>query len=147
MGTLATGAYLWTLRESQRMTRSQVADYIQEKTGSATNESQVMKIEKGQQDTRASVLIAFLECVGGNPRDLINLMLDRNTTDKDGTELARRWLSGDQINDIDDLISQLPPSELKAILDDIIDEVNKDPGFIQLLKGLFLWKRYQSGSK
>lgn len=53
----AVGAYLRTLREARKLSRASVAAQI------GTHESQLVRIEAGDQDTRGSLLLAFINAV------------------------------------------------------------------------------------
>ena len=84
---IATGAYIWQLRETAGLTRDEVA-YI-----SGTNNVQVMRIEKGQIDTRGSLLLAIVKNLNGSAEHIAQLLLDKNATAEQGRTLAQEWLA------------------------------------------------------
>lgn len=91
----AAGMYLRTLREARHLSRATVAAQI------GTHESQLVRIEAGDQDTRGSLLLAFVNAVQGRADDVQRLMLDKNATAADGRQAAdailtqkeRDWLA------------------------------------------------------
>jgi len=109
---VAAGAYLRTLREARGLTRDEVAYQI------GTNGVQVMRIEKGEVDTRGSLLMALARRVQANVDQLSRLLLDDKATAEDGQQLATRWLSSHEIAEIDAMdAGEL--DEFIALLDEI----------------------------
>jgi transcriptional regulator with XRE-family HTH domain len=87
MGMEAAGMYLRTLREARHMSRAAVAAQI------GTHESQLVRIEAGDQDTRGSLLLAFVNAVQGRADDIQRLMLDKSATAADGRQAANTILT------------------------------------------------------
>jgi transcriptional regulator with XRE-family HTH domain len=84
MGTKAVGMYLQRLREHQHLTRAEVAELLE------TNEMQILRIEKGSVDTRASFLLAFTRTVQGSTDDIEQLLLDSDNDPTTGSKKAEQ---------------------------------------------------------
>lgn len=82
----AAGTYLRMLREAERIGRGALARQLH------TDDSQIERIEKGQIDTRGSLLFAFIRAVRGNAEHVMTLLLDAAATEADGRALAEAWL-------------------------------------------------------
>lgn len=82
MSKEAVGAYVRALREARNLSRVDVAVEVE------TNESQILRLENGTVDTRSSLLLAVIRCVGGRMDDLAQLMLDPFLTAIHGQRLA-----------------------------------------------------------
>lgn len=82
----AAGSYLRVLREAERIGRGALARQLN------TDDSQIERIEKGQIDTRGSLLFAFIRAVRGNAEHVMTLLLDEAATEADGRALAEAWL-------------------------------------------------------
>lgn len=89
---VAAGAYLWGVRESRKLSRQDVANYIRNKVGNGTNAVQVGRIEKGQIPTSAETLAAFIEAVDADPRQVIRLILHDDVTAEAAQELALAYV-------------------------------------------------------
>lgn len=109
---IAAGAYLRTLREGRGLTRDEVAYEI------GTSGVQVMRIEKGEVDTRGSLLMALAKRVHANVDHISRLLLDEQATAEDGQQLAAQWLTNHEIAVIDSL-DQGELGEFIALLDEI----------------------------
>lgn len=83
MGLKAAGAYVWALRETARIGRGALAKQLN------TDDSQIERIEKGQIDTRASLLFAFIRAVRGNSAHVMTLILDESADEDSGRRLAK----------------------------------------------------------
>ncbi len=57
-----------------------------------TDHSLIERIEKGQTDTRGSLLLRIVHTLQGSPDQLAELMVNPNTTPEDGRRLAEEWL-------------------------------------------------------
>lgn len=86
MGKLAVGAYLRTLREAKKLGREPLALQLK------TSESLIESIEKGQTDTRGSLLLLMVYVLQGSPEQLTALMVNDRATADDGRHLAEEWL-------------------------------------------------------
>lgn len=84
----AVGAYLWELRRRKGVSRATVGKALGD-----VDHSQIERIEKGQTDTRGSLLLAFVHAVGGNPDDVVALMVEPKATADEGKQLAAQWWS------------------------------------------------------
>jgi transcriptional regulator with XRE-family HTH domain len=87
MSLTAVGAYLRTLREARHLSRAKLAALA------GTHESQIERIEKGDQDTRGSLLVAIVQSVGGNLSQIGRLLLMEAATAEDGRQIAQGWLA------------------------------------------------------
>lgn len=81
---VAAGAYIRAMRERNKLTREQVAKL----TG--TSVSQLVRIEKGVQDTRASLLNSIVEAVRGDIQEVQRLLASKDATAEDGRATAER---------------------------------------------------------
>lgn len=57
-----------------------------------TDHSLIERIEKGQTDTRGSLLLRIVHMLQGSPDQLTELMVNPNATPDDGRRLANEWL-------------------------------------------------------
>ncbi len=85
MSLIAIGNYLRTMREFHSLSRIDVAKKIR------TSEQQVLRIEAGEIDTRASLLLEFVNAVQGNAEDLRWLVERKMSTAEEGRKLAHAW--------------------------------------------------------
>lgn len=112
----AAGMYLRTLRDWEKLTQKDVA----QKLGVSTK--QVERWEKGDSDPSSTALAAFIELVHGSAEQVKRLILDKNATEEDGRELARRWLSRPNRDYIASRMAEIPENErggMLAILEDM----------------------------
>jgi len=86
-GLAAVGAYLRRLRTHRRMTPTVTAAHA------GTDPSMLNRIEKGNIDTRGSLLLALTRVVGGNIYDIQRLMHDRHATAATGEQRANMWIA------------------------------------------------------
>jgi transcriptional regulator with XRE-family HTH domain len=87
MGMKAVGSYLRALREAGRIGRGALAREL------GTDDSQIERIEKGQIDTRGSLLFAFIHAVRGNAEHIMQLLLADAASEEEGRALAEVWLA------------------------------------------------------
>ena len=73
----AVGAYIRELREVRGLSRADLAARVK------THESQIYRIEKGEQDSRGSLLFAIIEALQGNVQDVYQLMRSGGAVDVD----------------------------------------------------------------
>jgi hypothetical protein len=86
-GLVAVGAYLRRLRTHWQMTPTVTAASV------GTDPSMLNRIEKGNIDTRGSLLLALTQAVGGNVSDVQRLMHDQYATAMTGEQRANAWLA------------------------------------------------------
>jgi transcriptional regulator with XRE-family HTH domain len=148
-GLMAVGAYLRRLRTHRRMTPTVTAAYA------GTDPSMLNRIEKGNIDTRGSLLLALTRTVGGNMDDIQHLMHDRHATAATGEQRANRWIafletvpSPDELQQLSQLLAAMTALSagsalatdaqrqhmalLRAVLsewDNPIDDPSPSPGF------------------
>jgi transcriptional regulator with XRE-family HTH domain len=126
MNMQAAGAYLWELRLAKGLSRIDVAAQIREQTGEGTNDTQVMRIEKGQ-PTSSATFTAFAVVIGADYAKLIQLAADPHATDAMGREAARAW--------IDMATTQDAQSERIAAANQIIEDLLQHPRKLDQLLG------------
>lgn len=102
----AIGAYLRTLREAQHLSRAALAAALD------THESQLVRIEAGEQDPRGTFLLRLLSRLRGKADDIIQL-LDQGGDEAMGRQLAHRRLAGDP--------SRINPQQ-RAVLERLTDD-------------------------
>nr|P25279.1 RecName: Full=Uncharacterized 15.4 kDa protein in HgiDIIM 5'region; AltName: Full=ORF15 [Herpetosiphon aurantiacus]CAA38940.1 orf 15 [Herpetosiphon giganteus] len=98
---IATGAYLWTLREAIGLCRNDVAHEA------GTNNVQIMRIEKGEIDTRGSLLLSVVRAVNFNAEHIAQLFLMLVATEEDGRNLAISWINRETTSAIDEFIADV----------------------------------------
>jgi transcriptional regulator with XRE-family HTH domain len=86
MSMQAVGTYLRTLREAKNLSRGDLAKQVD------SNEMQILRIEKGEGDTRGSMLMKLVRLVGGNAEHIADLWSSNNATSDDGKRLAQEHL-------------------------------------------------------
>lgn len=86
-GLVAVGAYLRRLRTHRQMTPTVTAASV------GTDPSMLNRIEKGNIDTRGSLLLALTQAVGGNVSDVQHLMHDHYATATTGEQQANAWIA------------------------------------------------------
>ena len=118
---IATGSYIRTLREAHKLTRAEVA----KQTG--TSEIQLVRIEKGEQETRGSLLMALIRSVKGNLEHVARLILDDQATVEDGQRLALQWFTGEEIAELHAVADSVPDHKRKEIAD-ILEELIQREG-------------------
>ena len=114
----AVGTYLRTLREAHRLSRAAVASQI------GTHESQLVRIEAGEQDSRGSLLLAFVAIVQGRANDIQRLILDQQATAEDGRRLAGEVLTQ---SERDSILSIADSDPKRAALLRRIAQLSDDP--------------------
>lgn len=100
MSTVAVGAYLRTLREAQHLSRAALAAQVD------THESQLVRIEAGDQDPRGSFLLRLVSKLRGTAEDVARL-LEASATEDQGRILAHQRLTGRP--------SRISPRQLDAL--------------------------------
>jgi len=100
-GLVAVGAYLRRLRTHRQMTPTVTAASV------GTDPSMLNRIEKGNIDTRGSLLLALTQAVGGNVSDVQHLMHDQYATAMTGEQRANAWLTLLQMPPTPDEMQQL----------------------------------------
>jgi transcriptional regulator with XRE-family HTH domain len=86
MSMQAVGTYLRTLREAKNLSRGDLAKQVD------SNEMQILRIEKGEGDTRGSMLMKLVRLVGGNAEHIADLWSSNSATSDDGKQLAQEHL-------------------------------------------------------
>lgn len=131
---IAAGAYLRTLREGRRLSRADVASQA------GTNEMQIIRIEKGEIDTRSSLLMKLVRAVQGNPEHIAQLLTTDEATVEDGQILAQGLLTRAEMKQIDDFADSIPNDQLVealAILHEMERENSEQVGIaVRLLRAL-----------
>lgn len=128
MSTIAAGAYLWELRKAQKLSREDVAKAFE------TSDSQIERIERGQGETRASMLLAFARLVQGNVEHLATLLLDDQATEEDGRKLALEWLTQAEIRQLEIVATDIPNERVADMLA-LINHLQNDPQALDRLIG------------
>lgn len=82
----AAGAYLQRLREEARISRHGLAKRAK------TSDSQIIRIEQGEQETRFSLIALIIRELDANPSDVIELMLSENATIEEAILRANSWI-------------------------------------------------------
>lgn len=86
VNTVALGAYLTALRKLNRLSRAKVAELV------GTVDPQILRIEKGDQETRGSLLFKILRAVNGDNEDAEQIFTRTDMTVEEAQALARaRW--------------------------------------------------------
>jgi transcriptional regulator with XRE-family HTH domain len=110
MSTVAAGAYIRTLREARHLSRAKLAALAH------THESQIERIERGEQDTRGSLLIAIVQAVRGNLDQIGRLLLDEAATADDGRRLAQEWLMPKERQVLERFATGIPDEHVAAVI-------------------------------
>jgi len=66
-----------------------------------------MRIEKGEIDTRGSLLLSVVRAVKGNAEHIAQLLLDASATEEDGRNLAISWINRETTSAIDEFIADV----------------------------------------
>ncbi|HMO58911.1 MAG TPA: helix-turn-helix transcriptional regulator [Roseiflexaceae bacterium] len=90
MGRVAVGAYLRRLRDARGYTQIEVAVELEE------HESQIHRLESGKTTVNAAVMFGTMRVVGGDPNDMIDLLLDPDDFADKGLRAADRRLDTQQ---------------------------------------------------
>jgi hypothetical protein len=83
MGMKAAGEYLHILREHYPLTLAAAGKRLN------TSASLIFRIERGNGETRGTLLVGFIRLVNASPDEVINLLLDPNATAEEGERMAR----------------------------------------------------------
>lgn len=122
----AAGAYIRTIREHLNMSRASLAHAVE------THESQIVRIEKGQQDARGSLLLAIVHHIGGNTDVLYRLMQPDKTRD-DGVWEANNWIQH-QKRFVDNLINDTSAESFDETVKQFSEDIQADPPYRRAYK-------------
>jgi transcriptional regulator with XRE-family HTH domain len=92
MGMKAIGEYFRCLREHQGLTLAEVARRVN------AGSSQIFRIEKGQGETRATLVAAVAQELQADPNDVIALLADEQATPEQARARVAALQSGTQIS-------------------------------------------------
>ena len=92
MSHVALGAYLQRLRAARGWTRAEAIAALQAHSDETTSESQILRIERGEQNVRAALLVALLRVLGANSGQAIALLADQHADANEGRRAANAWL-------------------------------------------------------
>lgn len=128
---IAAGAYLATLRSERGYTQLFVADKLKVDIKSVQN------WERGKKEPASFSLAGFVSLVGGNPKDVHDLMLDAQANEESGRKKAHDWLRRDPelTNEIDQLLTGIDPLVVRDLLGELSEEYGHDPSVIDRLRG------------
>jgi transcriptional regulator with XRE-family HTH domain len=87
MGRVAAGAYLRRLRKARGYTQIDIAVELDE------HESQINRLEAGKTNVNAAVMFKAMRALGGNPAELIDLLLDPRDLPEVGEAAAEHRLN------------------------------------------------------
>lgn len=87
MGIEAAGAYLRALREGRGIGRGALAKEL------GIDHSQIERIEKGQTDTRGSLLLAIVVKLEGDADQVATLITSKDASIEDAQQMAQTWIS------------------------------------------------------
>jgi predicted transcriptional regulator len=82
----AAGAYLWELRTMRGLSRADVGKPFE------TNDVQIMRVEKGELDTRYSLFFGLIDLLSGDANVAMRLVVDPTATEEEARRLAREAL-------------------------------------------------------
>ena len=143
---VAAGHYIRTLRESRRLTQADVIERAaQWLNGKKIDSTTLWRIETGRKKTRSDILSAVVEAVEGNSDDVARLMNDPLATPADGEERARQWFDRVEIARMDRLIIETKSDDLDAVIGDLRQEYQHDPGVLTFLRGALAGWRARGG--
>lgn len=134
MGLIAAGAYIRTLRDALGLRLEDVA------AAANTSESQVSRIENGEQETRGSLLLAIVRAVRGRAEHIQDLILDNTLTAEDGKKKAQEWftraevVAGEEARQMTDeeLVARL--GELDQKLETALALLKHNPELVERLR-------------
>jgi transcriptional regulator with XRE-family HTH domain len=86
MGLKEAGLYLRIVREARKLSRDEVAK------AAGTSTSQIERLENGKQDTRSTVMLALIDTIQANWKDVTFLQRHPTATDADARHRAAAWL-------------------------------------------------------
>lgn len=133
---VAAGSYIRTLRERHRYTQADVIERAaQWLNGKKIDSTTLWRIETGQRKTRSDILSAVVEAVEGNRDDVAALMNNPLATPADGEARAQQWFDRSEIERMDRLVIETEAGELDAIIGDLREEYQHDPGVLTFLRG------------
>lgn len=128
MTTVAAGAYLRTLREARHYSRARLA------SAAGTHPSQIERIEKGEQDSRGSLLFAIVQALQGSVEQVGLLILDESATAEDGMRLAQVWLSQEAQKELSGFAASIPDEHIAAVVEQI-ERLQANPEALFRLRG------------
>ncbi len=111
MSMSAVAVYLRTVREGRGISRAKIAKIAK------TSETTVYRIERGDQEPSAPLLMALVDAVGGSIEHVKQLILDKNATANHAQELAKRWLDPRSRAALERRITALPDDQIEQALD------------------------------
>ena len=82
----AAGAYIARLRIEAKMSRFALARMVN------TSDSNMMRIEQGEQEPRGALLGMIVRKLNANADDLFDLLLSPDTEEQEGTARAEEWI-------------------------------------------------------
>lgn len=102
----AAGAYIVRLRRDAKLSRLAFAKLL------GTSDSNMMRIEQGDQEARSILLAQIIRTLSANADDMMDLLLSEQADEKEGIERAEEWIRkrGRQ-----DASSQLHPDVLRLV--------------------------------
>lgn len=80
--TVVTGAYLRALRVGRGFTQAEIAEAVN------TTVNTIWRIEAGQQEPKAVLIVRLLASLGGRAEDLANLMANPNADELEAQKAA-----------------------------------------------------------
>jgi transcriptional regulator with XRE-family HTH domain len=113
MSRAAVGAYFARLRQEKKWTRARLLEELAELTNEETSESQILRIERGEQATRNSLQSALITALNGNAGQVQQLLTNKNATRADGERAAEEWLrfAVSETRDLVAIIQAMPPDQ------------------------------------
>lgn len=98
MSRIAVGSYLKFLRNERRLSLADIA------SACGTNETQIIRIEAGRIDTRASLLMRIINVVKGDASDVLRLSLHEECDGSEelsaGIDCAKDFLKRDMMSQV-----------------------------------------------
>lgn len=110
------------LRVGQRLSRTKLAQQLN------TDDSQIERIEKGQIDTRSSLLFAVICAVHGSPDHVMKLILSDTADEADGRACAEAHLQSQAAH-------SKGLDERERLVQQLVDQVLSEPRIVDQLLG------------
>ncbi|MDP9317022.1 MAG: helix-turn-helix domain-containing protein [Chloroflexota bacterium] len=114
----AVGTYIRTLREAHRLSRVDVA------VATGTSESQIVRIEAGEQEPRGPLFLKIVNAVRGSADHVMQLVLNESATAEQGQKLAQSWLTEAQQERVERIVTENAPDDIRAAIQQLRDELN-----------------------
>lgn len=83
----AAAAYLWRLRERQKISRAKLANLV------STTENTIWRVETGKQEPGGRLLVSLVTVLQANWQDVVDLVDQKTATPEDGRARADQWLA------------------------------------------------------